>query len=310
MSARTSFETAAVKPELERSLGFPLASLKRLDGASAYNFKAVRAADGLPFAVKVFGEERQALGQNLLLHLDAATGTKGVRRLFCDRRLEVFGCEAICLVWSDGVRTLPDRLADEDLAALVEDYRIFSEAINRHPQGVLPRFPVENWRDILLSTFAARPGLRWFGDWLARNLPAADCTYDESALRVLHGDFHHGNVLFRDGRIDVILDLEEFRYGYPAEDFVRYFVCAAEHLRWYDVPVRRAAIYAVFGRLVRRLPYSADRWIVAVNGLLLRKIAGAVYAGRFGRRAALDIVWRMRVYARLKEIARRECSHS
>lgn len=47
-----TFETSELKAELERSLGFELKSLERLDGAAALNFKAVRASDGMTFAAR------------------------------------------------------------------------------------------------------------------------------------------------------------------------------------------------------------------------------------------------------------------
>ena len=47
-----TFETSELKAELERSLGFALRSLERLDGASALNFKAVRASDGMTYVAR------------------------------------------------------------------------------------------------------------------------------------------------------------------------------------------------------------------------------------------------------------------
>ena len=48
---RQPFETSELKAELERGLGFALAELVRLDGVSSLNYRAVRASDGLTFAV-------------------------------------------------------------------------------------------------------------------------------------------------------------------------------------------------------------------------------------------------------------------
>ena len=47
---KQDFETVDLKAELERSLGFGLKSLDRLDGASALNYRAVRTSDGMTFA--------------------------------------------------------------------------------------------------------------------------------------------------------------------------------------------------------------------------------------------------------------------
>jgi len=110
------FATEELKDELERKLGFRLRELTRLDGASALNFKAVREADGLPFAVKCSPPSRQRMFDNLVRHLEETRGTKAVRRLFEKECPTVFRSHnLICLEWCAGERLLPDQLTDDQL---------------------------------------------------------------------------------------------------------------------------------------------------------------------------------------------------
>ena len=121
-------------------------------------------------------------------------------------------------------------------------------------------------------------------------------------LRVIHGDFHHGNFLFVDGRVAGYMDLEEFRQGYPADDLLRYFTCAAEHLRWYEWGRKRRTLRA-FARAVRRLPYSRHEWMVAVNGRFVSKTLKRAWSkGRIDLGLAVNLAWRSGFYRAMRRI--------
>ena len=296
------FETSELKAELERSLGFGLKSLVRLDGASALNFRAVRKSDGLPFAVKCSPKFRQVMFDHLVAHLRETEGTKAVRRLFAAECPPDFrGFNVICLSWCAGDRKFPDELTGPQLIGLLDDYLAFSAAMQK-ATGIVPHDPMLVWREVALANCRGLAG-RGLRKLIERELPAAGVTYRKEFLKTVHGDFHHGNFLFVDGTVSGFFDLEEFCEGYPTDDIVRYFVCAAEHLKGLGV-FRLGRILERFAAAVRHLPYSREEWEVAINCLLLRKIYMKVKDGPVGLARAVNLLFRARLYRRMKGIVR------
>ena len=299
---RQDFETADLKAELERSLGFRLKSLVRLDGASALNFRAERESDGLVFAVKCSPRFRQVMFDHLVAHLRETEGTKAVRRLFAAECPTTFcGYNVICLSWCAGERKFPDQLTESQLVSFLDDYLAFSAAMQK-ATGIQPHDPMLEWRTKALENCRGF----WGGKvrrLIEREIPVASVTYRPELVKVVHGDFHHGNFLFVDGKVNGFFDLEEFCEGYPADDIVRYFVCAAEHLKGLGI-FRLGRILRRFAAAVRRLPYSREEWEVAINCLLLRKLYMKTQDGRVGFGRAFNLLFRARLYRRLRRIAR------
>lgn len=297
------FDTAELKTALEHSLGFALRSLERLDGASALNFRAERAGDGMVFAVKCSPPERWIMHRHLVRHLEEMRGTRAVHRIFADSAPAKFrDYDVVCLEWCPGVRRFPDTLSPDELDAMVDDYLEFSAAMQRATL-IIPHDPTDQWRAEALECV----GGCW-GGWLRRlletDLTPETTVYRPERLRTVHGDFHHGNFLFDHGRVAGYFDLEEFCQGYPADDFVRYFVCAAEHLRWYEQH-RRRRILEMFARAVRRLPYPTDEWVVAINCLFIRKLHSKLRSPRLGCFQSVNLRFRYGLYRTMKEIVDR-----
>ena len=297
---KQNFSTEELKDELERLLGFRLKSLTRLDGASAVNFKAVRESDGYAFAVKCSPPTRKVAFEGLVKHLEELKGTKAVRRVFeQETSVEFRGYSVICLEWCGGRRLFPDRLSSEELIRFLDDYTAFSKAMQKTTQ-IAPCEPTLWWRT---ETMAACRGL--FGGWLRRileeELPESAVNYRKDGLSVVHGDFHHGNFLFRDGGVTGFFDLEEFCFGYPADDIVRYFVCATEHLGFYEL-YRKRRILKRFEEAVGHLRYSRQEWRTSIKSLLLRKIHGKIAHGGLGLWQAVNISYRIGFYRRLLKV--------
>ena len=296
------FETAELKVELERSLGFGLKSLVRLDGASALNFRAERESDGLLFAVKCSPKFRQVMFDHLVAHLRETEGTKAVKRLFAAECPPVFReYNVICLSWCAGERKFPDELTEPQLIGLLDDYLAFSTAMQK-ATGIVPHDPMLAWREAALGNCRGIAG-RGLRKLIERELPVESVTYRKELLKTVHGDFHHGNFLFVDGKVNGFFDLEEFCEGYPTDDIVRYFVCAAEHLKGFGV-FRLGRILGRFAAAVRHLPYSREEWEVAINCLLLRKIYMKIKGGPVGFARAANLLFRARLYRRMKGIIR------
>lgn len=298
---KQDFVTDELKAELERTLGFPLRSLVRLDGASALNFKAVRESDGLAYAVKCSPRSRQVMFDHLVRHLEETKGTKAVSRLFAEDCPPTFrGYNVICLSWCDGERLFPDQLTSDQFADFLDEYRTFSAAMQKSTR-VMPADPIADWRARALAACRGFRG-RWLRRLIERELPADVVAYRQDRLGVIHGDFHHGNFLFADGRLKGFFDLEEFCGGYPADDIVRYIVCAAEHLKWYE-QWRKRLILKRFAEAVDRLPYPEDEWQTAIGGLLIRKIFKKVAGRSAGFFQTVNLLFRARFYLALKRIA-------
>ena len=299
---KQSFRTEDLKLALERSLGFALRSLVRLDGASAVNFRAERESDALVFLVKCSPKSRQVMFDHLVCHLRELEGAKAVHRLFASECIGEFaGYNVICLSWCVGERMFPDRLSEAQLLAFLDDYQAFSRAMQKST-GVVRHDPLLTWRAMTLLQCTGICGhvLRSF---VEREIPAESVTYDEGRLRTIHGDFHHGNFLFVNGAVTGFFDLEEFCEGYPADDIVRYFVCAAEHLRWYEL-WRLNRLLSRFALSVRHLPYAADEWTLAINGLLMRKIFMKTRDG-VGLFGLINLRFRARLYLKMRRLVSR-----
>lgn len=302
------FETGELKSVLEGALGFRLWSFDRLDGASALNFRAEREGDGMKFLVKCSPPERQLMFDHLVRHLDEMRGTKAVRRMFAEECPARFrGFNLICLSWCPGVRMFPDALTDGQLRAFLDEYQAFSAAM-QHATMIVPHDPVSEWRARAWQNcrgLLAAPLRRL----MARHLAPEEVAYCEKRVRTIHGDFHHGNFLFDEGRLAGVFDLEEFCGGYPADDIVRYFVCAAEHLRWYELG-RLRRIRTRFATAVAHLPYPGEEWLAAIDGLLVRKINGKIGDRRPGIGQVCNLLFRARFYLSLKRIVRQRSART
>ena len=297
---KQDFETGELKAELERSLGFALRSLERLDGASAVNFRAVRESDGFTFAVKCSPPENQARFGRLVEHLEALKGSKAVRRVFEAECPATFrGWSLLCTAWCLGERKFPDRLTDGQLDECLDAYVEFSAAMQKVKTFEDAR-PLRIWRKMALRMCSGLAGVVM--SRLLREISPEDCDYRPGLLRVIHGDFHHGNFLFVDGRVAGYFDLEEFRQGYPADDILRYFTCAAEHLRWYEWRRKRGTLRA-FARAVGRLPYSRHEWMTAINGRFISKTLKRAWGkGGIGLGLAVNLAWRSGFYRAMRRI--------
>ena len=289
---------------LEQSLGFPLKPLERLDGEINLNFRAVRTTDGLTFAVKCSPQEKHAAFETLCGHFGALEGTKAARRLFPEALAEFRGYDILCLSWCDGVRLFPDRLTDAQMEALADDYLDFSRAL-QHTKPSCPPDDCAAMRRLALGRcggFRSR-GIRRL---LERELTEEGVRLRPEKTRLIHGDLHHGNFLFKDGRVSGFFDFENVTRGYPAEDLVRYFVCASEHLRWYEQH-RKRRILRLFRVVVMRLKYPADEWETALNRLLVGKIARKAVDRGLGFWMSVNLLFRARYYRALKRVAAEAC---
>ena len=294
----------ALHDALEQALGFSLKPLERLDGEINLNFRAVRATDGLTFAVKCSPSAKHAAFAALSGHLEALKGTKAARRLFPEALRQFRGYDILCLSWCEGVRLFPDRLTDAQMTALADDYHDFSAALQR-TQPSCPPDDCVAMRRLALGTCRGlwSRGIRRL---LEQELTEEGVSLRPEKTRLIHGDLHHGNFLFKDGRVSGFFDFENVTQGYPAEDLIRYFVCASEHLRWYEQH-RKRRILKLFRIVVARLKYPADEWETALNRLLVSKIARKAADRGLGFLMTVNLLFRAKYYRTMKRVAAEAC---
>ena len=306
MKREPDFTIDELKAVLERGLGFGIGSLQRLGGSSAFNFKAVRSSDGFRFLVKCSPFSQQRHFDQLVDHLNALRGTIVAQRIFENECPATFGgCNLLCLEWCPGESVFPDRLTDKQFLSFLDDYLAFSEAM-QIVRCVDDQAPVRKWRDEVRVKCRGLGGAilsKCLDDIVNPDLASASLR-----MKVIHGDFHHGNFHFVDGRLNGIFDIEGMKRGYPTDDIVRYVTCAVEHLRWYELHrVRR--MMRLFGLAVGHLPYAQDEWLAAIEGRFLRKAYMQTNRlSRVGLGTALNLAFRSRLYRKMKSIARERCN--
>jgi len=292
-------DRVASREDLERALGFALSEFRRLPGGSSPNFKAVRASDGLPFLAKFLPDNRRWAYPVLVSHCRELAGEKIAHRVFEDAPEKIGDRFFICLEWCEGRQMMPDELSEEGLKAFLRDYLEFSDALQKVSFAV-PEDPFLKWRDGILAIErgSAAPVRRF----VEREIPEDAVARRPELSKKVYGDFHHGNVLFRDGRVYRYLDLESIGIGYPSDDIVRYFACAMEHLPFGGFYRKRRMLDA-FARAVKFLPYSLHEWEAAINAAILRKMDGRS-ADEFNAFVSANLLYRMRFYLNLKSVAR------
>ena len=296
----------ALRAALSDALGFPIAPLERLDGRTTLNFRAVRETDGMTFAVKCAPPKRYASFRRIARYIDQLGdgGGKTARRLFAGRFDTFREYQVMCLSWCDGERLFPDRLTDGQAVALTEDYLRFSAALQR----VVPADPPVDYAAMRLRGLSDCRGV-WSGRvrGLLEAMTEERLTVSPERRRIVHGDLHHGNFLFRDGRVSGFFDFENVTEGCPAEDFIRYFVCASEHLRWYEQH-RKLRILRVFGIVVATSPYPLSDWELAIDRALTDKICHKVRDRGCGFLMSVNLLFRARYYGKLKRVAAEACA--
>ena len=305
------FETDDLRLFLEKSLGFGLSSLTRLPGHTwSVNFRAQRARDGMVFAVKCVDSGKSDLHAArcaaLVSHLDELSGAQTTHRLFPEAPERYLRYRLVLTSWCPGERRFPDQLSSEEFSRFLDDYAAFSRALQHASHVDAPDDLPGLWRAALAAL--SNGPVAWLGRILREEIPLADVTYRQEALRVTHGDLHHGNFHFERGRVSGFFDLEEFRYGYPAQDIMRYVICAAEHVRWYAF-WRRRTICRRFALAVRRLGYSEHEWTLAIDAYFLWKVDGRIRSGRIAFPKAVNLWFRYGLYRRLKGIVRDILAH-
>ncbi|MBQ8251588.1 MAG: phosphotransferase [Alphaproteobacteria bacterium] len=93
---------------------------------------------------------------------------------------------------------------------------------------------------------------------------------EEKQKNIIHGDFHHNNILFKENKLQSFLDFEDVGYGYATEDLLRFALCltARQHLFY---PSKKSLINCI-DILTTEFSYSYEKWMVGLNSFTLQKM--------------------------------------
>ena len=286
------FKTNDLRAALERGLGFGIASLERVGGGGALNFKAERAGDGYRFLVKCFPAAELVNYEIVSENLKAMEGAKVPKRIFETTCPETFAEHRLmCLEWRDGEFINLATLSDDEWKTFLDDYKEFSDRL----QAVKPRDPprpLREWRDAALKMCKGISGMILRPILLAMRDEDLEC--DPDKLRVVHGDFYRRNILTVDRHVDTYIDVESYRWGSPVEDIAN--CCLSIYNRCIDTrdaPAGRA--FTLFAQAVKYLPYEMREWRTAFNC----KVLSSLHTKTKGwTRMNLKIAWKIRMLSR------------
>lgn len=296
---KRDFQLDDLKRVLESGYGVSVRTLSPLPGhAHSLNFKA-ETADGLVFAAKGFPAKANAMSARLLAHTASPQTPLAVTRLFDGKVLPFGDWNIMALRWIPGTMRYPDRLGENEMDAFLSAYAAFLDGL-RDDGGILPLRDAAACKKRLLNRL--RDGN---ADEIRRavaGIPDEELSLPPSTVRIIHGDLHWENFRFLNGKVAGFLDLEELRFGTPAEDLVRYIICRAEHQRWYDFGGRRRLL-GVLARFLEKTPFSREEWLFAIDGYLLRKLEKKIKSNRIAFYTRVNLLARLKFYRALRSLA-------
>lgn len=121
--------------------------------------------------------------------------------------------------------------------------------------------------------------------------------------RLIHGDLHFDNVLFRGDRVVAFIDFEMMRQGFQTDDLLRVFVHRMERTRFWQFGVM-SRLFRGLGEMIRCAPYSVDDWLAAIERYVARKNAIRMRKSHWRWTMALEERLRAPLYSRLRKCVR------
>lgn len=272
---KRDFSLELLTEALRAGYGLSSPVLTPLKGcAHSLNFKVV---DGSTvFAAKVVQSCKTEALERLLAHTVPSEGGVAATRLFGGKVLDFGELKVMALRWIGGDRVSPDELDDAGIDSFVSAYTVFLDGL-RDDGFILPLRDAAALKPKLLERLKGMGLSSWVRE--LRLVADGSLLLDPSRIRVIHGDLHYENFRFADGKVSGFLDLEELRFGTPAEDLVRYTLCSAERRKWLT-PRARRRLLAAFAAIVERMPLMRSEWLFAIDSYLLRKLDRRTRGGR------------------------------
>jgi len=283
---------------LEDGFGISVKSVSALPGMShSLNFKVTDAAGSTCVFKCVHGDGGDAL-KRVFAHARSIGSECVPKLLFDGKTVDFGGYRVFAITWMYGERKMADRLSHGEIASLVERSGELLGAL-RDDGFVLPARDLVSVRGELLARLDQKSHGELYEEIEAIN--AVSLVRDPARTCIIHGDLNPGNVRFSRGRVSGFLDIEELRLGYRAEDLVRFAICSAEHVKWYEF-WRTAGVRRAFAEMVRIAGIPADEWLLAINGYLLWKLKRKVLGSTLAPALRMRMKWRIRLYRDMRMI--------
>lgn len=294
---KANFAIADLKRHLEQGLGFAIDQLTRIGGGGALNYKAVRASDDLAFLVKCFVPERKSNCERLVANLKIMEGVKAPCRLFETTCPTTFkDLSLVCLAWRTGETSDPSRMSCRAWRTFLADYQVFAARMQQAEIVNDTGFPLKTWYGQGLGLCTGLRG--YFLRPVLSALGKRDLELRPEDLRVVHGDFHTGNVLFHGEEVECFMDLENLVRKPAPADILLY--CRYAYAR--QNKKGRARVLERFAEAVRLLPYSTREWEMAISQSFL---SGFRRRTKGFTRCSLRLAWKIAQEFRLHEKFRR-----
>lgn len=294
---KPTVDTEALKTTLEAALGDKIVSMDLIQVCSRPENFAIRTAGNKRYAVKCCGVtlESQERFEAMLAHhreLEAA-GSKAVR-LVCPPVEFQGGIRLLIMEWCPGLEVMPHKLTNSQMKNLIPSLLSFANSLQQTTH-ILPFRPTWFFKNLVSEYLSDKTYNRLF-ESVSKWLGDEYLSYREDELKIIHGDLHHGNLFWQYDDISGFMDLEEFRYGYTTDDWIRYIVCAAEHTLWYDYRAKRR-ILDLYRTMIHCFP--AYQWHTSINGLLMRKAASRTIKTSIKTWYYLNLKFRLGFYRKL-----------
>ena len=205
----------------------------------------------------------------------------------------------LCLEWKESSTLFAEEMSEVQLKSFVAGCAELSRSLASVAVPLVAKAEDDPLRQYaLLSDYAKRHPI---GGRLLRGIleiPAAERTYGARTLVPIHGDFQPKNYGFAGDRMTAVYDFEEVRPGLACEDAAYAFTERCRHL----CGKRHRRLVLNFLEMMRRSPWPAEEWRIAVNHCRLRIAARRLDKHPDGFFVALDIRRRDRPLRRLYDI--------
>ncbi|MDR2902658.1 MAG: phosphotransferase [Lactobacillales bacterium] len=123
----------------------------------------------------------------------------------------------------------------------------------------------------------------------------ADLVRSPEKIKLLHGDFHLGNILFHKGKLQAFLDFEELRGGYPTEDLMRLVLSAVNKTPSFGG--RYKILNKFIPYLVDKNKYDLQEWMLGLNTFFLFRIRKIlIRRSSISRRKLLRLIFSFQFY--------------
>ncbi len=300
MSGRLdSFREADFVRAVEEGFGVAVKSVRALPGRSHSLNYVVVDASGSKCVFKCVPRGSEDALKRLFAHARSVESRLVPKLLFDGKAVDFGMYRVFAISWMDGDGKPADRLSKVEVASLVERSGELIGSL-RDDGFVLPVRDLVEVRRGLLEKLDPKSCGEVYDE--VEGMEESSLVRDPARTRIIHGDLNPGNVRFSNGAVSGFIDIEELRFGYRAEDLVRFVVCSAEHVKPFEF-WRLRGTRSAFAEMVRIAGIPADEWLLAVNGYLLWKLRRRIKGPRIPLAAKVALKWRLRLYRDLRAIA-------